>query len=166
MANLQSGDVSVLLGNGDGSFATETRYAAGSVPRSVAIGDYDGDGRQDLAVANAGDDVSVLISHGDGTSLWVITHSADFARPFVNLLGDERALGEAFHITSGEANPWDVIFHAVAEALDVEPDIVHVPTDTLVRRRADWAGPLTTWGTDFMTGTSGVQSTSQVAGIF
>lgn len=93
-----------------------------------------------------------VISHGDGTSLWVITHSADFARPFVNLLGNERALGEAFHITSGEANPWDLIFHAVAEALGVEPDIVHVPTDTLVRRRADWAGPLLgdkTWSVTF-----------------
>ena len=93
-----------------------------------------------------------VISHGDGTSLWVITHSADFAGPFVNLLGNERALGEAFHITSGQAHTWDFIFGAVGEALGVEPRIVHVPTDTLVRYRAEWAGPLLgdkTWSVTF-----------------
>lgn len=83
-----------------------------------------------------------IISHGDGTSLWVLTHSRDFARPFVRLLGNPAALGEAFHITSDEANYWDAIYQAIGVALDREPKIVHVPTETLVRYNPDWAGPL------------------------
>ena len=85
-----------------------------------------------------------VICHGDGTSLWVLTHSRDFARPFVRLLGNPRALGEAFHITTDEANSWGTIFQAVGAALGVEPRIVHVPSDTLVRLNPDWTGPL--WG--------------------
>jgi len=83
-----------------------------------------------------------VISHGDGTSLWTVTHSRDFAKPFVGLLGNPRALGQAFHITSDEVNPWDFIFRAIGSALGVEPRIVHVPTETLVRYNPDWAGPL------------------------
>jgi hypothetical protein len=65
--------VSVLLGNGDGSFAPRTDFAAGARPISVAIGDLNGDARLDLAVANAGSSsaagstVSVLLGNGDGT---------------------------------------------------------------------------------------------------
>ncbi|HUU59471.1 MAG TPA: NAD-dependent epimerase/dehydratase family protein, partial [Phycisphaerae bacterium] len=55
------------------------------------------------------------ISHGDGTSLWVLTDAEDFAEPFVRLLGNPRALGEAFHITGDEAHTWDQIFAAVGE---------------------------------------------------
>jgi len=61
-------DVSVLLGAGDGTFAPEQRFGAGDSPRSVAVGDLDGDGVPDLAVANAtSDDISVLLAAGDGT---------------------------------------------------------------------------------------------------
>jgi len=55
-------NVSVLLGNGDGSFAPETRYLVGLTPLSVAVGDFDGDDAPDLAVANSGGDVSVLLN--------------------------------------------------------------------------------------------------------
>ncbi len=83
-----------------------------------------------------------VIVHGDGTSLWVLTHSSDFARPFVRLLGNEKALGEAFHITSDQATPWQSIFVAFAVALGAEANIVHVPTDTLVRYDPAWTGSL------------------------
>ena len=63
MANISSNNVSVLLGNGDGTFQTEVNYGAGDGPTSIAIGDLDGDGTLDLAVANNGsDNVSVLIN--------------------------------------------------------------------------------------------------------
>src|SRR5437773_8612290 len=66
--NRVSQDVSVLLGNGDGTFGAQTRFAAGSYPYSVAVGDFNGDGRPDLAVANyLSNDVSVLLGKGDGT---------------------------------------------------------------------------------------------------
>src|SRR6266852_2860168 len=64
----RSNTVSVLLGNGDGSFQPQTTFATGSTPTSVAIGDFNGDGKLDLAVANANSaNVSVLLGNGDGS---------------------------------------------------------------------------------------------------
>ena len=57
-----------------------------------------------------------MIVHGDGTSLWVLTHHRDFARGFVGLLGNPHALGEAFHITSDELLTWNEIYETVARA--------------------------------------------------
>src|SRR5438552_15133770 len=64
-ANGDSTAVSVLLGNGDGTFQPALSFAAGTAPVSVAVGDINGDGRPDLAVANDG--VSVVLGNGDGT---------------------------------------------------------------------------------------------------
>jgi hypothetical protein len=69
------GSVSILLGKGDGTFLPAVNYAAGIGPVSVAVGDFNGDGKQDLAVADVGDNyakgqgVSVLLGQGDGTFL-------------------------------------------------------------------------------------------------
>ena len=68
LADLTSNDVSILLGNGDGTFSAPTNFAAGTAPESAAVGDFNGDGKQDLAVANAfSNDVSILLGNGDGT---------------------------------------------------------------------------------------------------
>ena len=83
-----------------------------------------------------------VVLHGDGESLWTITHAEDFARPFARLLGNPRALGEAFHITGDRAWPWNEIFEAIAAALAVPLTLVHVASETLVRYNPDWAGPL------------------------
>jgi nucleoside-diphosphate-sugar epimerase len=83
-----------------------------------------------------------VIVHGDGSSLWALTHATDFARPFVKLLGNPRAIGETFHVTGDQAYPFDTIIRAEAKALGVEINLVHVPTDTLVRCNPEWAGPL------------------------
>ena len=72
-----------------------------------------------------------VIVHGDGTSLWTITHHTDFARAFVGLLGRREAIGEAFHITGDEAPAWNRIYTDIAEAAGVEPELVHVASDAI-----------------------------------
>ncbi|MBK8083704.1 MAG: SDR family oxidoreductase [Devosia sp.] len=83
-----------------------------------------------------------VIVAGDGTTPWTLTRSEDFAVPFVNLFGKSSALGEDFHITSDRAYTWDAIYEAIARGVGTSARIVHVPTDTLVRYRPDWIGPL------------------------
>jgi uncharacterized protein YbjT (DUF2867 family) len=84
-----------------------------------------------------------VVVHGDGESLWTITHAIDFARPFARLLGNDKAIGEAVHITHDRSWRWDDLLSAAAEALGVDQyEVVHVPSDTLVRYSPDWEGPL------------------------
>lgn len=84
-----------------------------------------------------------VIVHGDGTSLWTITHSRDFAVGFVGLLAREAAIGEAFHITGDEAPTWNQIFRHVAEAAGVdEPNLVHVASDAIAAADPDWGAGL------------------------
>lgn len=70
-----------------------------------------------------------IIVPGDGTSLWVLTHSSDFAKAFVGLLGNPKAIGEAFQITSDEVLNWNRITNLVGEAVGIKPEIVHMSTD-------------------------------------
>ncbi|HSZ43144.1 MAG TPA: NAD-dependent epimerase/dehydratase family protein [Trebonia sp.] len=83
-----------------------------------------------------------VIVHGDGTSLWTVTHHDDFARAFVPLLGHPRTLGEAFHITSEDFLTWDQIAQALASALGVTADIVHVPSDVIAAADPGWGAGL------------------------
>ena len=83
-----------------------------------------------------------VIVHGDGTSLWTVTHNTDFARAFVPLLGHSRTLGEAFHITSDDVLTWDQIARALGAALGVEPTIVHVPSDAIAAADPEWGAGL------------------------
>jgi len=70
-----------------------------------------------------------MVVHGDGNTLWTLTHSADFAKGFVGLTGNSQAIGEAFHITSDEALTWNQIFTTVAHAAGCEPNIVHIASE-------------------------------------
>jgi nucleoside-diphosphate-sugar epimerase len=93
-----------------------------------------------------------VIVHGDGSSLWVVTHADDLARGLVGLLGKEQALGEAFHITSDEVLTWNQVYEGIAEALGVEANIVHVPSDLIARTAPNLAGTLLgdkTWSVIF-----------------
>jgi nucleoside-diphosphate-sugar epimerase len=83
-----------------------------------------------------------VIVHGDGTSLWTVTHNTDFARAFVPLLGHPRTVGEAFHITSDDFLTWDQIAHALGAALGVTPRIVHVPSDVINSVDPEWGAGL------------------------
>jgi nucleoside-diphosphate-sugar epimerase len=74
-----------------------------------------------------------IIVHGDGSSLWVVTHAEDFGRGFLGLIGNPQALGHAFHITSDEVLTWDQIYLTIADALGVEANIVHISSDFIAK---------------------------------
>ena len=79
-----------------------------------------------------------VITYGDGTSIWTLTHSSDFAKGFVGLFGKEEAIGQAYHITSDEWQTWDQIVGKLADAVGVEPKIVHVPSDLIAQFDEEW----------------------------
>ena len=83
-----------------------------------------------------------VVVHGDGTSLWTLTHHEDFARGFVPLLGHPRTVGDTFHITSHEALTWDQITRTLAAAAGVEARIVHVPSDAIAAVDPQWGAGL------------------------
>lgn len=83
-----------------------------------------------------------VIVHGDGTSLWTLTNHRDFAKGFVGLLGNSRAVGEAFHITSDEVLTWNQIFEIIAKAFGATADIVHIPSDIIIKYDAEWGAGL------------------------
>jgi len=83
-----------------------------------------------------------VIVPGNGSSLWTVTHNSDFAKGLVGLLGNARAVGESFHITSDEVLTWDRIYASVARAAGAEPDFAHISTEFLLAFMPDRAGSL------------------------
>ena len=61
-----------------------------------------------------------VIIHGDGTSLWTMTHNSDFAKAFIGLFGNPHALGEIYHITSDESLTWNQIYECIANSMGFE----------------------------------------------
>jgi nucleoside-diphosphate-sugar epimerase len=93
-----------------------------------------------------------IIVHGDGSSLWVVTHSKDFGRGLLGLLGNPQALGHAFHITTDEVLTWNQIYETIADALGVVPNIVHIPSDFIADVMPSYEGTLLgdkSWSTVF-----------------
>jgi nucleoside-diphosphate-sugar epimerase len=83
-----------------------------------------------------------IIIHGDGSSLWTMTHNTDLAKGFVGLLGNIQALGHAFHITSDEALTWNQIYESIAAAAGVKMNPVYIPSDFIARFNPDITGTL------------------------
>ena len=83
-----------------------------------------------------------IIVHGDGSSLWVVTHAEDFGRGFLGLIGNPGTFGQAFHITTDEVLTWDEIYRTIAEELGVEAHLVHIPSDFIAHVAPDLAGTL------------------------
>ncbi len=83
-----------------------------------------------------------IIVHGDGTSLWTITHNSDFAKGFIGLLNNSQAIGHAFHITSDEVLSWDQIYRTIGNAAGVEPQLIHIPSDFIALFDPDATGYL------------------------
>jgi nucleoside-diphosphate-sugar epimerase len=83
-----------------------------------------------------------VIVHGDGTSLWTLTHHLDFAQGFVGLLGNPRAIGEAVHITSDEVLSWNQIFEIIANAAGAKANLVHIPSELIAAFDEEWGAGL------------------------
>ena len=99
-ANYNSDDLSVLMNQGDGTFADDALYGAGNGPRAVSLGDLDGDGDLDLALANtSGDDVSVLLNQGDGSFVDDVIYGAGDAPDGIGL-GDLDGDGDLDLVTA------------------------------------------------------------------
>ena len=83
-----------------------------------------------------------VVVHGDGTSLWVMTHHKDFARGFVGLMGNSHAIGEVVHITSDEWLNWNQIHEILARAAGAEPRLVHIPSELINAYDPNWGAGL------------------------
>lgn len=83
-----------------------------------------------------------VIVHGDGTSLWTLTHHTDFAKGFVGLLGNHQAIGQAYHITSDEVLTWNQIFQILANAAGAEATLVHMPSEMIAKFDPEWGAGL------------------------
>ena len=73
-----------------------------------------------------------LVVHGDGTSLWTLTHARDFAKAFLGLMNRPAAIGEAYHITSDEVLTWNQIYEQLAAACGYEAKLVHIPSKKII----------------------------------
>ncbi|MGC9948408.1 MAG: VCBS repeat-containing protein [Bryobacteraceae bacterium] len=102
------GAVAVLLGNGDGTFQPAVTYDVGVGPSSVAVGDFNGDGKPDLAVTNMGSDpgnISVLLNHGDGTFEPQVTYAVG-SNPASVAVGDFNGDGKLDLAVANSASDW------------------------------------------------------------
>ncbi|MGO8693625.1 MAG: SDR family oxidoreductase [Rectinemataceae bacterium] len=109
-------------------------------------------GSSDFTIARRILDGKDVIVHGDGQSLWTITHARDFAVGLVGLLGNPAAIGEAVQIMGDEVLTWEAIYRCVGAALGVEPKIVHIPSDFIAKVEPELAGPFLgdkTWSAIF-----------------
>lgn len=100
----------------------------------VAIGSW-----EDFTIVDRMRRGGTVIIHGDGASLWTITHSEDFAKGFVGLMGNMQSIGHSFHITSDELLDWNQIYQAVADAAGAELKAVHIASD-FICQEADKIG--------------------------
>lgn len=83
-----------------------------------------------------------VVVHGDGSSLWTMTHHRDFAKGFVPLLGLPAAIGEAIQITSDEWLTWNQIYEIMGQEFGCVPKLVHVPSDLIARHDDNWGSAL------------------------
>jgi len=79
-----------------------------------------------------------IIIHDEGKSLWTLTHTKDFAKGFVGLLGNQKTIGEAYHITSDEVLTWNKIAETLAETAGFEVKISHIPSKFIAKYDEEW----------------------------
>lgn len=72
-----------------------------------------------------------VIVHGDGKSTWHCTHTLDFAHNFIQLINNEKAIGQAVHNIHPDVVNWDIIYHSIYQYVHKRPQIIHIASDTL-----------------------------------
>jgi nucleoside-diphosphate-sugar epimerase len=80
-----------------------------------------------------------VLVHGDGTSLWTLTHHSDVATGIIGLAGNHRSVGDAFHITGDEVLTWDMVADELAVAAGSRAEIVHASSTQIGRAFPEWA---------------------------
>ncbi|MFA7418815.1 MAG: SDR family oxidoreductase [Melioribacteraceae bacterium] len=83
-----------------------------------------------------------IIIHDDGNSLWTLTHTRDFAKGFVGLLGNKNTIGEAYQITSDETLTWNEIARLIAEKAGYDLKIAHIPSEFIKKYDDEWGDGL------------------------
>jgi len=97
-------------------------YSKRWVPNAVSSGSF--------SFAKRLEDGRPVYVHDDGESLWTVTAASDFAVGLGGLVGNEKAVGEAFHITSDEVLTWNQIYEEIANAVSAkDANVVKVPTE-------------------------------------
>lgn len=83
-----------------------------------------------------------IIIHGDGNTLWTLTHTKDFAKGFIGLIGRPATTGEAYHITSDKTITWNQIAEILAQKSNYELKPIHIPIDFIAKYDKDWGAEL------------------------
>lgn len=83
-----------------------------------------------------------IIIPGDGNSLWTVTHSNDFANGFIGLIGNNKTIGEAYHITSNKTITWNKIAEILADKSGYELKPIHIPFDFIAQHDKEWGAEL------------------------
>jgi hypothetical protein len=136
---LGDGFISVLLGNGNGTFQAAVNYGVGNVPHSVVAGDFNADGLVDLVVANAySQTVSILVSNGDGTFASAINFSTgDPSTPFSVALGDFNGDGKPDVATANFVdNSASVLINQSASAIITTGSVTYRTSTTTTKARS------------------------------
>jgi uncharacterized protein (DUF2141 family) len=128
------GYVAVLLGNGDGTFEKGVEYDTGSQPAAIAVGDFNGDGKLDVATSNLGDlsatsgTASILLGNGDGTLQGHIDYPAAFA-PQALAVSDFNRDGRLDLVTANQGGSVSVLLQTLVQ---ISPSTVTFPVAILL----------------------------------
>lgn len=83
-----------------------------------------------------------IIIHGDGNNLWTLTHTKDFAKGFIGLIGNPDTAGEAYHITSDQNLTWNRIAETLASKAGFELNPAYIPVDFIAKQDKEWGAEL------------------------